>query len=128
MTMYNRVVLRSVLGIPMLMLEHPRNRASVASRLWLAAIVLAICSLTISLATRFTVIGAEVQKSTTIKSELPDAKRQHLLANTFQWSAPTSSFTMFQPPRSSVLAVSVVIPSTPQSSETWLYDRPPPTC
>lgn len=127
MTMYNRVVLRSTLGIPMLMLEHPRNRTSVAS-LWSAAIVLAICSLTISLATRFTVIGAEVQKSTTVKSELPDAKRQHLLANTFQWSAPTSHFTMFQPPRSSVLAISVVIPSAPQSSETWLYDRPPPAC
>ena len=111
----------------MLMLEHPRNRTSVAS-LWSAAIVLAICSLTISLATRFTVIGAEVQKSTTVKSELPDAKRQHLLANTFQWSAPTSHFTMFQPPRSSVLAISVVIPSAPQSSETWLYDRPPPAC
>ena len=127
MTMYNRVVLRSVLGISMLKLEHPRNRASVASRLWLAAIVLAICSLTISLATRFTVIGAEVQKSTTVKSELTDAKRQHLLANAFQWSAPTSHFTMFQPPRSSVLAVSVVIPSTLLSSETWLYNRPPPS-
>jgi len=110
------------------MLGQRRNRASVASRLWSAAIVLAICSLTISLATRFTVSGAQVQKSATVKSELTDAKRQHLLANAFQWSAPTSRFTMFQPPRSSVLAVSVFIPSTPQSSETWLYDRPPPAC
>jgi hypothetical protein len=111
----------------MLMLERSRHRASVTSRCWSAVIVLAICSLTMSLATRFTVAGATGQNSTTVKSELPDAKRQHLLANAFQWNAPTPGFTLFQPPRPSVLAVSVAVPSINLRSETWLYNRPPPS-
>jgi len=110
----------------MLMLE-PRHRASFTSRCWSAVIVLAICSLTMSLATRFTVASAQDLNSTTVKSQLPDAKRQNLLANAFQWNAPTAGFTLFQPPRPSVLAVSVVVPSINLRSETWLYNRPPPS-
>lgn len=101
-------------------------------RLWswcrLALIVLAVCSLTASLATRFTIQGPEVEKVTTAKAQSPDAKRQHLLSNPLQWTAPVSTFTLFQPPRSSVLAVSVVIPSANLTSESWLYNRPPPAC
>jgi hypothetical protein len=111
----------------MLMLERSRHRASVTSRCWSAVIVLAICSLTMSLATRFAVADPPSQNSTTLKSELPDAKRQHLLANAFQWNAPPASFTLFQPPQPSVLAVSVVVPSINLRSETWLYNRPPPS-
>jgi hypothetical protein len=116
----------------MAMLEHSRARVSFASRCGIAVVLLAICSLTVSLATRFTSLSPEVQsevrKGTTVKSQSLDAQRQRLLSNGLQWTAPASSFTLFQPPRSSVFAVSVVIPSTNLSSESWLYNRPPPSC
>jgi hypothetical protein len=112
----------------MVMLEHSRHRTSFASRCWSAVIVLAICSLAISVATRFTVVSPAAQKPSTAKSELPDAKRQHLRANAMQWTAPTVRLALYQPPRSSVLIVSAVIPSTNLTSETWLYNRPPPSC
>jgi hypothetical protein len=115
----------------MVMLEHPR-----AARLWsrcrIVVVVLAICCLTVSVATRYTVLGTEVQSEvrnvTTVKPLSLDARRQHLLSNALQWTAPASYFTLFQPPRSSVLTVSAVVPSTNLSSESWLYNRPPPSC
>jgi hypothetical protein len=112
----------------MVMLEHSRARVNFASRCRIAVVLLAICSLTASLATRYTAQGSEVQKATTVKSQSPDVKRQHLLNNALQLLAPGSSFALFQPPRSSVLTVSVVIPSTNLSSESSLYNRPPPSC
>lgn len=112
--------------IPMVMMEYSRNRSSLASRCWSAVIVLAMCSLTLCLATRFTVVGPDVQKIASAKSELNDAKRQNLLGNALQWTAPIASFSLFEPPRSAVLAVSVIIPPTNLTSETWLYNRPPP--
>jgi hypothetical protein len=112
----------------MVMLEHSRHRTSLSSRCWSAAIVLVICSLAVSVATRFTVLSPSVQKSTTAKCDHPDAKRQHLRANAVRWTAPAIHFALYQPPRPSVLTVSAVIPSTNLTSETWLYNRPPPCC
>jgi hypothetical protein len=112
----------------MVMLEHFRARVSLGSRSRIAVVLVVICSLTVSLATRYTVLGSEAQKVTTVKPQSLDAKRQHLLSNALQWTAPASSFTLFQPPRSSVLAVSAVVPSTNLSAEIWLYNRPPPAC
>jgi hypothetical protein len=112
----------------MVMLEHSRARVRLASRCRIAVVLLAIFFLTVSLATRYTVLGPELQKVTTVKSGSPDAKRQHLLSDGLQWTAPASGFTLFQPPQSSVLTVSAVFPSTNLSSESWLYNRPPPSC
>ena len=112
----------------MVMLEHSRVRIGFASRRGIAVVLLAICSLTLSLATRFTVVGPESEKVTTVKFHPPDAKKQHLLSNALQWTAPASSFTLFQPPRTSVLTTSIVIPATNLSTESWRYNRPPPSC
>src|SRR5208283_1757741 len=112
----------------MVMTEHSRARSSLWSRCRIAIVVLAIFSLTASLATRYSALGSEVQKIAAVKSQSPDAQRQRLLGNALQWTAPAASFTLFQPPRSSVLTVSVVIPSTNLDSESWLYNRPPPSC
>ncbi len=116
----------------MAMLEHSRARVSFWTRCRIAVVLLAICSLTVSLATRYTVLGPEVQpelrKVTTVKSQSPDGKRQHLLGDGLQWTAPASSFTLFQPPRSSVFNVSAAVPSINLNFETWLYNRPPPSC
>jgi hypothetical protein len=109
-------------------LKHSRARGSLWFRCRIAVVLLAICSLTASVATRYTTLATEVQKVATVKSQSPDAQRQRLLSNALQWTAPAASFTLFQPPRSSVFAVSVVVPSTNLSSESWLYNRPPPSC
>jgi len=112
----------------MALLVHSRARVRFASRRRIAIVLLAVCALTGSLATRFMVVaGAEVQHVTTVKSQSPDAKRQHLLSKALQWTAPPSGFTLFQPPRPSVLTVSVVIPPTNLTAESWLYNRPPPS-
>lgn len=108
------------------MAEHSRVQLNPGSWFRIALIVLAICSLTASLATRFTIQGAEVEKVTAAKAQTSEAKRQHLLGSASQWTAPASTFTLFQPPRSSVLVVSVVVPSANLTSESWLYNRPPP--
>jgi hypothetical protein len=112
----------------MVMAEHCRARVSLWPRWRIAVIVLAICSLTASLATRYTALGPEVQKVAAVKSQSLDVQRQRLLSNTLQWTAPASSFTLFQPPRPPVFAVPVIVPATNLSSENWLYNRPPPSC
>jgi len=108
--------------------EHSRARPSLASWCRIAIIVLAICSLTASLATRYTGLGPEVQRVAAVKSQSLDVQRQRLLGNALQWTTPASSFTLFQPPRPSVFAVSVFVPSPSLRSESWLYNRPPPSC
>jgi hypothetical protein len=106
--------------------EHFRVQFRLRSWCRIALLVLAIGSLTASLATRFTVQGPEVEKVTAAKAQTSEAKRQHLLGSASQWTEPASTFTLFQPPRTSVLAVSVVVPSANLTSESWLYNRPPP--
>jgi len=112
----------------MVMPKHSSARAS----LWVwcrnALLGLAICSLTTSLATRYTGLGPQVLSSTAVKYQSPDDQRQRLLDNAVQWTAPVASFTLFQPPRSSVFAPSVVLPPTNLNSESWLFSRPPPSC
>src|SRR5664279_4079639 len=105
-----------------------QSRPGFASRNHLALVLLAICSLTISVATRYTTGSTELQNATNVKakSEASAGHRQRLLISGLQSTSPTAGFTLFQPPRSSVLAVSVVVPSTNLSSESWLYNRPPP--
>jgi hypothetical protein len=112
----------------MLTIKHSRARVSIGSWCRIAIVVLAVFSLTASVATRYVSLGDQVQNVATVKSQSPDAHRQRLLSNAVQWTAPAASLTLFQPPRSSVFAVSVVVPSTNLSSESWLYNRPPPTC
>jgi len=105
-----------------------RARVEFASRCRIAIVVLAICSLTGSLATRFTVSGSKVQQVTSVRSQSAEIKRQHLLGKALQWTVPPSSFALFQPPRSHVLAASVVVPFNNLVSESWLHNRPPPAC
>jgi hypothetical protein len=108
--------------------EQSRSQATIASRFWSAVIVFAICSLTISLATRFAVVTPDVHKLPSVQSELTDAKRQHLLSNALQWTAPIARFTSFEPAATSVRAFPVTVLPTYLTSETWLDNRPPPAC
>src|SRR5271154_4828619 len=115
----------------MIVLEHSRAHVTVASRCWIAVVLLSMCALTASLATRFTVLSREFQKATevtVVKSQPSDAYRQHLQSDGLIWTAPASSVTLFQPPRSIALMVSEVLPTTALGSASWHHNRPPPSC
>lgn len=110
------------------MLTDFRARKRLSSSRRIALVCLAVCCLTVSLATRFAVTGLETTDVRVVQAHSPDAQRQNLLGNGLKWFAPFFSLTAFQPPRSFVYAVSAVFPSTNLSSESWLYNRPPPNC
>lgn len=92
-------------------------------------VILSICALTISVATRYTGLGTEVPKTVSVaKSQSQESQRQQLLGNGLHWMAPAPSSTFFHPPQTSVLAVSAVFTAIHLDSESWLYKRPPPSC
>ena len=94
-----------------------------------AAIVLvAVCSLTVSLATRY--YSPSDDSSPIVKvfqsNVAPDAKRQRLTKNAANWMPPILSFTVFQIPSS---YYRIVPPRPPVRSlifDQSLYNRPPP--
>jgi hypothetical protein len=90
----------------------------------ITVIVLVVGALTASLATRYT----QTQKVAAVKSQSSDIQKQRLLSNALQWTAPAPTFSLFQPPRTSIVIVSVFIPFPNLGSESWLYNRPPPSC
>jgi hypothetical protein len=110
----------------MVKVEGSRARPGIASRCWIAVVILVIVCLAVSLATRYTLGCPEVRKVSTLKSASPDAHRQRLSSDALEWTDPTSSYSLFQPPRPSVFVDSAVVPSTNLSFEHWLYNRPPP--
>jgi hypothetical protein len=94
-------------------------------------VVLAICAVTISVATRYSGLGSEVSNVKTVsvlKSQSQQFQRQRLLDNGLHWMAPASSSAFFQPPRASVHAVLAEFSAIHLVSESWLYNRPPPSC
>jgi hypothetical protein len=98
-------------------------------RNWRAALVLvAICALSVSLATRYTVLNSDVTGVKVVKSQSSDAKRQHLVRDALKWTAPAAKFTLVPAVQSHVHVVSAIFPATNLSSESWLYNRPPPSC
>ena len=113
------------------MAESLNRRASMprGSYCRVALIVLAIFCLTASLATRYTLSGGiETPSVRAVKSNSPDAKTQNLLSDGIHWVAPTSFFRLFEPRRAAATVVSAVFLPTNLSSESWLYNRPPPSC
>jgi hypothetical protein len=112
------------LGAAMQIDFRVRKRLNSSGRFTL--VFLAIGCLTVSLATRFAAANSETASVRSIQAHSPDAQRQNLLGDGLKWSGPAISFTLFEPPRSLVPAVSAVFPSTNLSFESWLYNRPPP--
>ncbi len=114
------------IGFGAFLLTYLRTRMRLGSSYQIALVCVAICSLTVSLATRFTIPVSQTPGITSVQTYSPNAHRQRLLGDGLKWTAPASSFTLFEPPRALVYAVPAVFPSTSFHSETWLYDRPPP--
>ena len=99
----------------------------VNSRIGRILVALAICSLTVSVATRYVDLDTASQLVMSIDNHAPHAKTQHLLSDGANWSAPAPAFTFLAPPQSDTPVVSVDILPTNLVAESWLYNRPPPS-
>jgi hypothetical protein len=99
-----------------------------SERKWLSVvIVIAICSLTVSLATRFWTPWSSQSHNVRSADHRPaEAKRQHLNKDATQWIAPQASFSV----RATVVATQL-IPVRPLDAtrlfDQSLYNRPPPS-
>jgi hypothetical protein len=94
-------------------------------------VVLGICVLTVNVVTRYSILGSEARGVKTVisgKSHSGESQRQRLLGNGLHWAAPAPKSTLVQPPRAAVHAVSAVFLAINLDSESWLYNRPPPSC
>jgi hypothetical protein len=91
-------------------------------------IVVAICSLTVSLATRFyTPFSSKGHVVRAVERRSAEPKRQHLDRDATHWVAPVASFTLLEP--SAVLHhVTFTGPLLPNHVfDESLYNRPPPS-
>src|ERR1700722_5487684 len=93
-------------------------------------IILAIAFLTVNVVTRYSVPSADaprVRTASAAKAPSQESQRQRLLSNGLHWISPPPVSTAFLPPRVPVRAVSAVFPAIHLGSESWLYNRPPPS-
>lgn len=110
----------------------PGNSSVGARSSWRSLlVVLAIGFLTVNVVTRYSVAGYEISSVRTarvVKSPSQQSQRQRLLSNALQWISPAPASTLFQPARIVVRPVSAVFLAINLDSESWLYNRPPPSC
>jgi hypothetical protein len=106
-------------------LELRRNK-----RWWIAVVLVAVCSITISVATRYSVPGkAADAKVTTVRNHLDlDTKqvRQRLLNNAASWMPPVDGSAILQQNESFAVPVSTGPPTLRLLLEQNLFNRPPP--
>lgn len=92
-----------------------------------AVVALLICSLTLSLATRFCFRAtSQVHTSKSIERRSVEPKRQHLSRDASRWVASVAPSTLLRPV---TLYARVVPPETPLPNHIFgesLYNRPPP--
>jgi hypothetical protein len=93
-----------------------------------ALISLAICSLTVNLATRFwTSNSSQFATVKSVNSPTSEPLRQHLDRDATQWVAPTAPLRLVEPTETEVnLIVVGPLPRTHVFLES-LYNRPPPS-
>ena len=107
-----------------------RRCAAVKVNFWQRALVLgAVLSLLVNVATRFCVVVPNQPHGTNIaQAHSLDGKRQRLLNDGLQWSAPVATFVLLHPTQawSSALPKISVVPRL--CPEQYRYSRPPPSC
>jgi hypothetical protein len=98
--------------------------------LWRLLVVFAIGFLTVNVVTRYNATGSDAPSVRTVsaaKSPSQESQRQRLLNNGLHWISPPPASTAFQSPPISVRVVSAIFPAIHLDSESWLYNRPPPS-
>ncbi len=106
------------------MLESRR----IEGRVWRSVLVLvAVCALTSSLATRFYVpTTSHIHTLKSVEGGTSEPKRQHLDRDATRWVAPASDFSILAPTalHTSPSPARTILPKPVYSDS--LYDRPPP--
>jgi hypothetical protein len=93
---------------------------------WIAVVALAICGLTISLATRtFRLTCAD---TATVKSGSATAMRQHLDRDTEQWIPPAPTVALMPDVPFDQVPVAPGFALSTAPDDASLYTRPPPSC
>lgn len=108
----------------------PKNHNSRGRQFWCAVVVvLAVCSLTVSVATRYGSLGGSISVATTLhKSPSLEDGRQRLLKYAPLWGPPVVGCAKLGAP-TSYSQVAPPAPPIPNAiSEESLYNRPPPAC
>jgi hypothetical protein len=94
-----------------------------------ALILLAVLSLTVSVATRYcALVRYDAHAPQFATSHSPEAKRQHLLNDGLHWSAPAVAFVLLEPPRAFSGALPAIPSITRPCSDNVHCTRPPPFC
>jgi hypothetical protein len=106
----------------------PENRIAfdTKARWYLLVVLLAVCGLTVSVATR--TFRLTVTHNTTVQSNEAKATRQHMDRDAVRWIPVVPVATILEPPTfyPRALPAKPRLPSVP--IEENLYNRPPPTC
>lgn len=100
-----------------------------SKRSWVAVVLLAVCSITISVATRYSVPGkAADSKVTTVRNHVDSEPiRQRLLNNAASWMPPVVSSAILQQNESVTRVVWSSDPAPKLFFEESLFYRPPPS-
>jgi preprotein translocase subunit SecY len=108
---------------------NPKNEKTGRCARWCALVVLvAVCALTVSVATRYTAPGESgISTTHTVSKHAgPASSRQRLDLNAAGWTPPVIDSAVLQTPRHAkvIPAQPTVLKLFPESS---LYNRPPPS-
>ncbi len=105
------------------------SRRSVSERGWRSAlIVIGICSLTFSLATRFWVTSDSPSHTVrTVDRRSVEPKRQHLNRDAIRWVAPAADFSIIEPAPIEASLAPAGPPLPKHVFSDSLYNRPPPS-
>jgi hypothetical protein len=108
---------------------QPYNRCEVkgAWQGWrVFIIVVAICGLSVSLATR--TFRLKITYGVSVVSGDAHAMRQHMVRDAVRWVPPVPLFTAFEVPTFYPLVAPAGPPLATVLFEEKLYNRPPPSC
>ena len=108
---------------------QPHNHCEVkgAGQGWRVFItVVAICGLSVSLATR--TFRLKIRYGVSVASADAHAMRQHMVRDAVRWAPPVPLFTAFEVPTFYPFVAPAGPPLASVLFEEKLYDRPPPSC
>jgi hypothetical protein len=107
----------------------PNLRKSGSKRWWAAVVLIAVCSLAVSVATRYNSVHADSSTSITkiYKHVAPEPGRQRLLKTAATWMPPLVSRVVLQAPSSYPRIAPAGPPIPGILLEEKLYNRPPPS-
>lgn len=119
---------RLVLGIAPRMSPTGHHEQPVL-RIWWAVVVFTVCSLAISLATRYTSpVAGPSSTVKTAQTHIPvDAKKQRMAKDAGDWVPPVCRVDTLCTPSVYAVTAPLETPAPPLFSRLSLYNRPPPS-